>query len=119
MERLFLINKYETRVTWIDDEDSDGYEEETECTAEGTALTFRELVSLIEDGGFFEPSCWPLSHYNTPNVWLSTEGYMSMDGVTTTHTLHIRPSNGVEDKNYLRAKYRAMQCAGIKCRPLI
>ena len=61
-----------------------------------TADSFRELVNLVKDRGFSEPSCSPVTY--SDNIWFSTvdpdRNYQT--GEETYYSIHI------DDKNALR-----------------
>ena len=86
-----------------------GDAEEQGFNYEDTPVTWRELVDVLENGGYGEPSNWPASPGD--RFWVTAYG--SQDPYTggyTNTSLHLRET----DPRHLRYWYKACRAAGIR-----
>ena len=107
---MFTVTVYEETTTWVDEEDPDGYEQETDTLVEEEVYSFEDLLEELESNSNIRYNSWGEWSSSRPEVngrrsdWITSYEEQDMrSGDSTRVSLHFNPARGVDlDKGQIR-----------------
>ena len=109
---MFTVTVYEETTTWVDEEDPDGYEQETEKLAEEEIYSFEDLLEELESNSNISYNSWGEWSSSRPDVsdWITSYEEQDMrSGDSTRVSIHFNPARGVDlDKGQIRQIEKAL-----------
>jgi len=100
LDSKYTVNITFEEITWVDNEDPNGYEEDRGFEEEGEIYDFDDLVSKIATEGYSEFSSGTIRSVSDmyPGIWVSNYSYISdySTGTERSESLHIGEVDGKE-----------------------